>query len=119
MVYVKPGVVEVRDIEYPKLQGAHSVIIRPLATNICGSDQHMVRGRTDAPEGLILGHEITGEVVEVGSGVEHIKKHDIVSVPFNIGCPFCENVSIYGYCIVSNFQLVSNCDIFLSFRSIL
>src|SRR6266849_8613326 len=34
-----------------------------ISTNICGSDQHMVRGRTTAPSGLILGHEITGEVI--------------------------------------------------------
>jgi glutathione-independent formaldehyde dehydrogenase len=38
-------------------------------TNICGSDQHMVRGRTTAPEGLVLGHEITGKVIEVGPGM--------------------------------------------------
>ena len=38
----------------------------------------MVRGRTTAPEGLILGHEITGEVVEVGRDVEFIKKGDLV-----------------------------------------
>ena len=41
-----------------------------LASNICGSDQHMVRSRTTAPTGLILGHEITGTIVEVGRDVE-------------------------------------------------
>ena len=44
----------------------HGVILKIVSTNICGSDQHMVRGRTTAPEGLILGHEITGEVIETG-----------------------------------------------------
>jgi threonine dehydrogenase-like Zn-dependent dehydrogenase len=47
------------------------VILKVVATNICGSDQHMVRGRTTAPEGLILGHEITGEIVEAGRDVEY------------------------------------------------
>jgi glutathione-independent formaldehyde dehydrogenase len=51
----------------------------------------MVRGRTTAPEGLILGHEITGEVVEVGPGVEFIKEGDLVSAPFNISCGRCRN----------------------------
>src|SRR5215217_7513733 len=51
----------------------------------------MVRGRTTAPEGLILGHEITGEVIEAGSDVEFVKKGDIVSVPFNIACGRCRN----------------------------
>jgi glutathione-independent formaldehyde dehydrogenase len=69
----------------------HGAIVKCVATNICGSDQHMVRGRTTAPEGLVLGHEITGEVVEVGPGVEFIKVGDLCSVPFNISCGRCRN----------------------------
>jgi glutathione-independent formaldehyde dehydrogenase len=51
----------------------------------------MVRGRTTAPKGLILGHEITGEVIEAGRDVEFIKVGDLVSVPFNIACGRCRN----------------------------
>src|SRR5690606_29592584 len=69
----------------------HGAILKTVATNICGSDQHMVRGRTTAPEGLALGHEITGEVVETGRDVEYIKVGDLVSVPFNISCGRCRN----------------------------
>ncbi|TWI54691.1 formaldehyde dehydrogenase, glutathione-independent [Halalkalibacter nanhaiisediminis] len=129
VVYAKPGEVEVQDISYPELilrdgpgvnplnvgrKCNHGVIVKVVTTNICGSDQHMVRGRTTAPSGLVLGHEITGEVIEVGSDVEFIKKGDLVSVPFNIACGrcrsckqqdthICENVnpdrpgSAYGY----------------------
>ena len=43
----------------------------------------MARGRT-APKGIILGHDITGEVIEAGRDVEFIKKGDLVSVPFNM-----------------------------------
>jgi glutathione-independent formaldehyde dehydrogenase len=96
-----PGKVEVQSIDFPKLEldvpGAlprpcqHGVILRIVTTNICGSDQHMVRGRTTAPTGLVLGHEITGEVIECGRDVEYIKKGDIVSVPFNIACGRCKN----------------------------
>lgn len=96
VAYIKPGVVEVREIEYPKLalgnrKCNHGVILKVVSTNICGSDQHMVRGRTTAPEGLILGHEITGIVIEAGSDVEFIKVGDLVSVPFNIACGRCRN----------------------------
>lgn len=96
VAYVEPGVVEIRDIDYPKLAlGArpcqHGVILKVVTTNICGSDQHMVRGRTTAPPGIILGHEITGEVVEAGRDVEFISVGDIVSVPFNIACGRCRN----------------------------
>lgn len=96
VAYIKPGVVEVQKIDFPKLalgdrKCNHGVILKVVTTNICGSDQHMVRGRTTAPEGLILGHEITGEVIEAGRDVEFIKVGDLVSVPFNIACGRCRN----------------------------
>jgi len=94
--YMGTGVVELHSIDFPKLalgdrKCNHGVILKIVSTNICGSDQHMVRGRTTAPKGLILGHEITGEVIEVGRDVEFIKVADLVSVPFNIACGRCRN----------------------------
>lgn len=104
--YAGPGKVEIIDTGYPDFvlhdgpgvhpanvgrQVHHGVILKTIATNICGSDQHMVRGRTTAPEGLVLGHEITGEVIEVGRDVEFLKVGDVVSVPFNISCGRCRN----------------------------
>ena len=68
---------------------SHGVILKVISTNICGSDQHMVRGRTTAMPGLVLGHEITGEVIEKGSDVEMLDVGDIVSVPFNVACGRC------------------------------
>lgn len=96
VVYVGPGKVEVREIALPDLVDPrgrkieHGVILKVVSTNICGSDQHMVRGRTTAPQGLVLGHEITGEVIEVGRDVETLKKGDLVSVPFNVACGRCQ-----------------------------
>jgi glutathione-independent formaldehyde dehydrogenase len=104
VAYMGTGKVELHDIDFPTFElkdgpGVnpanvgrklpHGAILRIVSTNICGSDQHMVRGRTTAPEGLILGHEITGEVIETGPGVEFIKEGDLVSVPFNIACGRC------------------------------
>ena len=96
LAYMGTGVVEIHSIDFPKLtignrKCEHGVILKIVSTNICGSDQHMVRGRTTAPKGLILGHEITGEVMEAGRDVEFIKKGDLVSVPFNIACGRCRN----------------------------
>lgn len=106
VAYKGPGEVEVIDTDYPTFelkdgpgvnpanvgrQVKHGAILKTVATNICGSDQHMVRGRTTAPTNLVLGHEITGEVVEVGPDVEFIKVGDLVSVPFNISCGRCKN----------------------------
>ena len=95
VVYLRPGKVEVRDIDDPKLEAPdgrrieHGVILKVISTNICGSDQHMVRGRTTAMPGLVLGHEITGEIIEKGIDVEMLDVGDIVSVPFNVACGRC------------------------------
>src|ERR671932_1401340 len=104
--YVGPGKVEVTTIDFPKLElrdgpgvhpknvgrkCEHGVILKCVSTNICGSDQHMVRGRTTAPPGLVLGHEITGEIIEKGRDVEFLDEGDLVSVPFNIACGRCRN----------------------------
>ncbi|BBO57158.1 MULTISPECIES: formaldehyde dehydrogenase, glutathione-independent [unclassified Cobetia] len=96
VVYQGAGKVSVESLDYPTLalgnrKCEHGVILKVVSTNICGSDQHMVRGRTTAPQGLVLGHEITGLVVEAGRDVEFIKVGDIVSVPFNIACGRCRN----------------------------
>jgi len=96
VIYQGPGKVEVQSIDFPKLalgprKCEHGVILKIVSTNICGSDQHMVRGRTTAQPGLVLGHEITGEVLEAGRDVEFIKIGDLVSVPFNIACGRCRN----------------------------
>ena len=106
VVYQGPGKVSVEAIPYPKFElqdgpgvnpanvgrkVPHAVILKVVSTNICGSDQHMVRGRTTAPVGLALGHEITGEVIETGPDVEFIKVGDVCSVPFNIACGRCRN----------------------------
>ena len=96
VIYKGPGEVAVESIAYPELalgnrKCEHGVILKVVTTNICGSDQHMVRGRTTAPSGLVLGHEITGMVVECGRDVEYIRPGDLVSVPFNIACGRCRN----------------------------
>jgi glutathione-independent formaldehyde dehydrogenase len=110
VVYTGPGHVEVREIPFPEMvepsgrRANHAVILRVVTTNICGSDQHMVRGRTTAPSGLVLGHEITGEVIEVGSDVLTLQKGDLVSVPFNVACgrcPMCKAQNT-GVCLSVN-----------------
>jgi glutathione-independent formaldehyde dehydrogenase len=119
VAYIEPGKVEVQNIDFPELElkdgpgvhpdnvgrkTPHGAILRIVSTNICGSDQHMVRGRTTAPAGLILGHEITGEVIEAGPGVEFIKEGDLCSVPFNIACGRCRTCKEgdTGVCLNTN-----------------
>jgi len=79
MVYLKPGSVEVQKIDFPTFRNPagktidHGVILKVVTTNICGSDQRMVRGRTTGPAGMVLGHEITGEAIERGRDVEYLE----------------------------------------------
>ena len=118
VVYKGPGEVAVEAIDYPKLElptdvvsglgikkkAPHAAILKLVTTNICGSDQHMVRGRTTAPVGQSLGHEITGEIVEVGEDVLFLKEGDICSAPFNIACGRCRmcNEGKTGICLNVN-----------------
>ncbi len=118
VVYKGPGEVEVENIDYPKLEvpqevadamgmkqaAPHAAILKIVSTNICGSDQHMVRGRTTAPVGQTLGHEITGEIVEKGDDVQFLDVGDICSVPFNIACGRCRNCRerLTGVCLNVN-----------------
>lgn len=110
IVYLGPGKVEVQNIPDPKFEAPngrridHGVILKVLTTNICGSDQHMVRGRTTAEAGLVLGHEITGEVIEKGGDVEMLQVGDIVSVPFNVACGRCRTCRSQdtGVCLTVN-----------------
>ena len=84
VVYAGPRTVKLANRDYPKLvdprgnKCEHGVILKLVATNICGSDQHIYRGRFPAPAGMVLGHENTGEVVEAGRDVVFLKKGDLV-----------------------------------------
>ncbi|PZQ50802.1 MAG: formaldehyde dehydrogenase, glutathione-independent [Rhodovulum sulfidophilum] len=110
VVYIEPGKVEVQNIADPALAAPdgrkieHGVILKVISTNICGSDQHMVRGRTTAEPGLVLGHEITGEVIEKGADVEMLEIGDLVSVPFNVACGRCRTCRSQdtGVCLTVN-----------------
>ena len=109
VVFKGPGKVAIENIAFPELalgnrKCDHGVILKVITTNICGSDQHMVRGRTTAPEGLVLGHEITGVIVEAGRDVEFLNVGDVCSVPFNIACGRCRNCKsgLTGICLNVN-----------------
>lgn len=109
VVFKGPCTMAVEDIGYPKMIAKgkpvqHGVILQVLVTNICGSDLHMYRGRTDMLPNTPFGHEITGLVIEKGSDVEFLEIGDIVSVPFNVACGRCRNCKELNtaYCLSVN-----------------
>lgn len=100
----KPGVLSLREMEIPAIAD-DEILVRIRATGICGSDLHYFReGRIGANvvrSPHILGHESTGEVMETGKDVRHLKKGDRVAVEPGIPCLKC------GFCLTGRYNL---CD---------
>ena len=89
----------------PKIMHPYDAIIRVTRSCICGSDLHLYHGLVpDTRVGTTFGHEFTGIVEEVGSGVKNLKHGDHVLVPFNIACGSCSfcKQELYGCCHESN-----------------
>lgn len=92
VVKAKPGVgIKLLDIPYPKLT-PKSVILKTIACGICGADLEVYLGRTSKFQKLpmVLGHEFSGEIVEVGEEVEGFTEGEKVVVqPFTGMCGEC------------------------------
>ncbi len=104
LIYDGPHAVRVGDVADARIEHPTDVLVRVTSTNICGSDLHMYEGRTNMESGRVLGHETMGQVVEVGSSVQRIKKHDWVCIPFNVACGCCKNCErgLTGACLLAN-----------------
>jgi threonine dehydrogenase-like Zn-dependent dehydrogenase len=89
----------------PEIEHPYDAIVRVTRSLVCGSDLHLYHGLVpDTRVGMTFGHEFTGVVEEIGSGVQNLKVGDHVLVPFNIACgtcPFCKQ-ELYGNCHESN-----------------
>lgn len=87
-----PGA-ELVDVDIPT-PGQHDVLVKVLATSICGTDLHIYEWNEWAQNRIkkipqIMGHEVCGEVIEVGSQVQHIRVADIISAETHIACGHC------------------------------
>jgi alcohol dehydrogenase len=67
------------------------VLVKARATTVCGSDAHLIAGHLGPvpPEGFPLGHELVGDIVEVGSAVLNFSPGDRVAVPAAPWCGTC------------------------------
>jgi len=88
----KPGIV-LRDIEVPKAKDME-VIVEVKAASICGSDKHLYfwdqqTKRWNSPLPMIIGHEFSGEVVEVGENITNLQVGDRIAVDSHIPCEKC------------------------------
>jgi 2-desacetyl-2-hydroxyethyl bacteriochlorophyllide A dehydrogenase len=77
-----------KEVEHPK---GHEVLLKVKASCICGSDLHIYRDRHPSVKlPVTIGHEFTGEVVEIGNEVTRVQKGDRVVVEPAINCGTCE-----------------------------
>jgi threonine dehydrogenase-like Zn-dependent dehydrogenase len=97
--------IEVETVPDPSILSASDAIVKITSTAICGSDLHLYNGFIPTMKrGDVMGHEFMGEVVEVGKGVQNLKRGDRVVVPFPIACGHCAQCEreMYSLCENSN-----------------
>ncbi|MCT8286942.1 glutathione-dependent formaldehyde dehydrogenase [Xanthomonas translucens pv. translucens] len=97
--------VRVETVPDPVLIDADDIVLRVIATAICGSDLHLYRGKIpDLHSGDVLGHEFMGVVEDVGPEVTRVKKGDRVVIPFVIACGECFHCRLteYAACETTN-----------------
>lgn len=132
VVKTKPGPgAEYLEVAIPQC-GPDEVLVKVHATSICGTDLHIYEwnqwaaGRIKTPQ--IMGHELAGEVVEVGKNVRSVKVGDRISAETHIPCghcyqcrtgrmAICRNMKIFGvdrdgvfaeYAVVPEVDVITN-----------
>ena len=94
-IAIVPGTqsVHVADVPEPTIGAPDEIKLRMVRVGICGTDREEVTGgRADAPAGqteLVIGHEMLGQVVEVGSAVQRVRPGDYAVFTVRRGCGTC------------------------------
>lgn len=84
------GTFDVREVEKPELPGEDWVMVRVRVAGICGTDLRHWRKHEHDLKGHIMGHELAGDVVQVGSAVDNVTVGDRVVAETVLGCGHCE-----------------------------
>ena len=103
VVFAGPGRVAVDDVPEPVVQDPSDVVVEVTRTAICGSDLHLLDGKTPGmTAGSVIGHEFTGRVRAAGNAVTSVREGDTVLGSFLIACGAC------GPCRSSRFNFCSS-----------
>ncbi len=90
-MFQRPGTIEVLEIDDPRC-GEFDAVIRVAQCGVCGTDRSIFRGEYDVAAPMVLGHEYSGTVVEVGGDVTGLELGDRVVVDPNVvddTCFYC------------------------------
>ncbi|MGH2750003.1 MAG: zinc-dependent alcohol dehydrogenase [Actinomycetota bacterium] len=101
VVFAGGGRVRVDDVAEPSLRERDDVLVRVSLSAICGSDLHLLHGKTPGMRaGGIIGHEFVGEVVAAGTDASSVQVGDRVLGSFLIACGTCAacRVSRFNFC---------------------
>jgi threonine dehydrogenase-like Zn-dependent dehydrogenase len=100
LVFNENKSLELVDVSKPVIKNNNEALIKIKATGICGTDIHILKKEYPAKQGIILGHESSGIVEEVGSCVNNVKLGDrvILDPTYHCGiCFYCQN-NLPNYC---------------------
>ena len=103
IVYDAPRKFEYRDIAVPKIQ-PNEILLRVHACGVCGTDLHVHEGEFGPRFPLTPGHEFSGEIVELGSGVTGLQKGQRATASTTMACGKC------FYCKRGDFLECENLD---------
>ena len=87
-IYYGPGDIKVQDVSQPRLE-PDGILVKVKTCGICGSDMHPYKVGGVIGPGTIMGHEFSGDVVEVGANVKDFNKGDRVTVAGYLPCGEC------------------------------
>ena len=90
-VFEGEGKLNLKEVPIPEIKKLDDVLLQVEAASICGTDIHILEVPPGHPanKGVILGHEYTGKILEIGDGVKDFKKGDRVVIDPNITCGSC------------------------------
>jgi threonine dehydrogenase-like Zn-dependent dehydrogenase len=91
LTFVEPGKVEWREAPDARITAAVEAVVRPLVLGRCDLDVGFLSGKAPMAPGSPIGHEMIGEVVDVGDSVRRIRPGQLVIVPSQISCGTCRN----------------------------
>lgn len=84
------GEIETLEMPEPEIEQPGDAILKVTMAGLCGSDLHVFHGReVGVDQGTVMGHEVVGEIVEVGSDVANLAVGDMAFAPFTTSCGNC------------------------------
>lgn len=100
------GTLHLKDVERPKA-AANSAVSKVDVASICGTDvRTYINGNYNLPDGIIVGHEFCGTIVEVGAAVKGFKPGDRITVTPAIGCGQCYMCQKEKYNMCENLETI-------------